>query len=425
MNEVTKSIDRSAATRYVLDIGSTVVKLGQLDAAGALQRQDFFPRDFDAGIAVQVDAVFAGLGIDPGGEEVRVCSSANGGLRVGIVCLSKHFSGAALRNQVLLAGANPEYVHDFDEAGGDPRRVDLLLVGGGIDCVDAAPAAQRLLGFDAAGYRFGTLIYAGNRFLAEAFVQRYPQSVVIANPLGETLSDRVGSVFETVRRAYLDDLVYKEGVSELRGHLAHGIRPTPEVASRGFLRAVRNKSSFSIVGPCLVVDIGGATTDLHYTVEVVADDSQVRPSAGIPVARYVFTDLGIVASRDTLMLQLRAHPKLYEFLGIVLGEGVRETYAMLREGEYQPSPRLMAYACLFLALDRFARGRGPGLPVGDLDRVAQIILTGGAAQTIDESVVQRLMRMWAAEATPLPLVQVDRRYELWVGGITWNEDALP
>lgn len=423
MSRMNSAQDTSLKSHFALDIGSTVVKVARLDNAGGLQSQQFFPRDFQAGIARQVRDVLARLGIDAERDRILACSSANGGLRVGIICLSKHFSGAALRNQVLLAGANPEFVHDLDEASGDMRWVDILLVGGGIDCADAGPTEGRLNAFDPDRYHFGALVYAGNRFLADAFVLRFPGTLVIANPLGETLSSRVGSVFETVRRAYLDDLVFKEGVSELPASLARNIRPTPEVASRGFLRSVLNQSTFTIVGACIALDIGGATTDLHYTVEVVSDDSPVRPASGVSVARFVFTDLGIVASLDTLMMQLRSHAQLYEFLSAARGGDVRDVYAALREGEYQPSAELLSYACLFLALDRFAKGRGPGLPVGQLDMVAQIILTGGAAQTLDEAVVGRIVSLLLAPGTPAPLVQVDRRYEIWVAGITWAEDA--
>jgi len=411
-----------AAAVLALDIGSTVVKLARLDSQGGLASQDFYPRDFEVGVAAQVRHILDIHAIDPTVEPVLVCSSANGGLRVGIACLSPLFSGAALRNQVLLAGANPEYAHGFDDAQGDTRLVDVLLVGGGIDGEDAGPAAAQLESFDPSRYRYGALVYCGNRYLAAAFARRFPQARIIDNPLGETLSSRVGSVFETIRRAYLDDLVFKEGVSELPYGLARSIRPTPEVASRGFLRSVNNQGSFTIVGTCLALDIGGATTDLHYTVECVDEDSPVRPSTGVSVARYVFTDLGIVASRDTLMLQLRSHSQLYELLSAVLGGQTREVYAALREGDYQPTPQLMAYACLFIALDRFAKGRGPGLPTGDLSKAAQIILTGGAAQTLDEAVVGRMLGLLLPAGAPMPLVQVDRRYEIWVAGITWADD---
>lgn len=412
-----------AIPRIALDIGSTVIKVAWLDEAGGLIDQKFFPRDFDAGIQRQVGVIFDGLGIDLQIEPVLACSSANGGLRVGIVCASKRFSGSTMRNQVLLAGANPEYLHDLDETAGDSRRVDILLVGGGIDDEDAAPVARRLQAFDPGLYRYGTLVYAGNRFLAESFAQRFDRVVVIDNPQGGTLSSRVGSVFETVRRAYLDDLVFKEGVSELPAGLARRIRPTPEVASRGFLRSVLGQTNFTIVGACLALDIGGATTDLHYTVELVDADSPVRPATGVSVGRYVFTDLGIVASRDTLLMQLRALPSLFEFLGAAQDGDVRELYAGIRDGDIQPSAELLSYACLYLALGRFAKGRGPGLPTGDLSGLAQVILTGGAAQHLDESVISRIVALLLESGTQSPLVQIDRRYEIWVAGITWDEAA--
>lgn len=407
-----------------VDIGSTVVKIARLDGRGRLQSQEFFARDFNAGIARQVRSLLEHFSIDLERNPILGCSSANGGLRVGIVSLSANFSGASLRNQVLLAGANPEFVHQLDHPIGETRRVDILLVGCGIDEPDAGPAAELLRRFDPKRYRYGALVYCGNQYLAADFERRNPGCTVIANPLGQTLSSRVGSAFETVRRAYLDDLVFKEGVSELPERLARAIRPTPEVVSRGFLRSVQGQGSFAIVGICIALDIGGATTDLHYTVEALSDDSPVRPSSGVSVARYVFTDLGIVASRETLMLQLRGHPQLYELLAVVAEGDVRETYALLREGDYQPSPAMLSYACLFLALDRFAKGRGPGLPTAELRSVAQIILTGGAAQTLDEKVAGRVLGLLLPEGTAPPLVQIDRCYEIWVAGITWADDQV-
>ena len=410
-------------TRIAVDIGSTVVKVARVRGEGELVRQEFHPRDFDAGIARQVESILDGLYAQEGYDDVLICSSANGGLRVGIVTLTPLFSGAVLRNQVLLAGANPVFLHALEEEGGRAQYVDMLLVAGGIDCPDAGPLAARLKRFDPGRYRFGALVYAGNRFLADAFRALFPDVTVIPNPLGDGLSGRVTSVFEAVRRAYLDDLVHKEGVSELRTSLSRGIRPTPEVVNRGFHRAILNGSTTRVVGACLLLDIGGATTDLHYSVELVRDESAEKPLPGSSVARYVFTDLGIVASRDSLLLQMRAHPRLYELLEVALGGETREAYRLFREGEYAPSPQLLSYGCLFLALDRFAQGRGPGLPSADLGRLAQIILTGGAAQTLDEKVVSRIVNLLMPIAGSGPAVQVDRRYQIWVDGITWTADG--
>ena len=415
--------DRSA--RVAVDIGSTVVKIARVKDGGSLISQEFHPRDFEAGIARQVESLLDSCDVSPDRSDVLVCSSANGGLRVGIVCLTKRFSGGVLRDQILLAGANPVFVVDFEEDAGNVPYVDILLVGGGIDCIDAAPMEQRLKRFDAGNYRYGALLFAGNRYLGDSFRRRFPKARQVTNPIAGELASRTTPVFEVVRRAYLDDLIYKEGVSELKHDLAGGIRPTPEVVSAGFQRAVLSRSGIGVTSPCVLLDIGGATTDIHYTVEIVRDDSETKPSlAGCSVSRYVFTDLGIVASRDSLLLQLRMHPRLYEFLCQVLSGDVTETYRVFREGEYQPSPELLAYGCLFLALDRFAQGRGPGLPTGDLTRVAQLILTGGGAQLLSEDTARQVIKVLLSGKSSDPVILIDRRYQIWVEGIACSEQAV-
>jgi hypothetical protein len=419
----TSSSPSAQARRAAVDIGSTVVKVALVDDRDHVISQTLHGRDFELGIAKQVMGLLAQLQGAVDLERVLVCSSANGGLRVGIVCLSQHFSGATMRNQVLLAGANPTFVHDLEEPAGSLERVDVLLVGGGIDCADAVPLKERLERFDPSRYRFGTLVFAGNCHLASEFVRRFPQAIVIPNPLATGLESRKLSVFDAIRRAYLDDLVYKEGVSELGGTLASGIRPTPEIVSRGFQRALAQSSGIEVSGACVVLDIGGATTDLHYTVEIVRDESEAKPAAGLSVARYVFVDLGIVASRDSLLLQLRTHPRLYEFLKSVLDGEVEEPYRLMREGAYDPSPELLSYGCLFVALDRFSQGRGPGLPAGDLGRIAQIILTGGSSQTLSEEGAARVFELFRVGDNPLPSVLIDRMYQLWIDGITWSGNA--
>ena len=411
--------------RVALDIGSTVIKVAMVNEAGSLVSQRFYSRDFDAGIVRQVESVLESLSLSPDSADVQVCSSANGGLRVGIVCLTRRFSGAVLRDQALLAGANPIFLHSFDEEPKHPSYADILLVGGGIDCEDAWPMRERLHHFDPERYRYTTLLYAGNKYLAGEFCRRFPSAVVVSNPLSHSLVRSNHSVFATIRRAYLDDLVYKEGVSELRGNLSIGIRPTPEVVSLGFQCAVLNRSRIEVIAPCLLLDIGGATTDLHYTVEILKDNNGARPvpMAGTSVGRYVFTDLGIVASRDSLLLQMRSHPRLFEFLSTVLTDDVTETYRLFREGDYQPSAEVLAAACLFLALDRFALGHGPGLSAGDLAQLAQLILTGGGAQVLTEVMAERIAGLLLPKSSK-PAILIDRNYQVWVEGMTFTGQKL-
>ncbi|MGH8218548.1 MAG: glutamate mutase L [Steroidobacteraceae bacterium] len=416
MDDTTRPSDRTTA-RFAIDIGSTIVKVARIGPSGEICSQQFHPRDFTAGIASQVGSLLAATGADIETDDILISSSANGGLRVGILCLSKEYSGSAVRNQVLLAGANPVFVDSFDEEPSAHGMVDLLIIAGGVDCPDAAPLRTHLERFDPARYRFRTLVYCGNRFESAALLDRFADAIVIANPLATSLAGNQPSVFEAVRRAYLDDLIFKEGVSELPERLRRGVRPTPEVANRGFQQAIANQSSVVVFSPCLLLDIGGATTDLHYTTEIVRDDSPERPLTGTSVGRHVFTDLGIFASRDSLIMQLRAHPRLYEFLAVVEGRKSPEIFRAMREDAYDPSGPLLSYGCLFLALERFASGRGPGLPMADLSKVAQVMLTGGAAQALDEEIGRKVVQLVTADAEDAPIVSVDRKYALWIEGL--------
>lgn len=424
MSDASLSDARMSGTRVALDIGSTVVKVARIGSGDEIVSQEFYPRDFDAGVAKQVEHLFQQLNSLPESNDILICSSANGGLRVGIACLTERYSGAVLRNQVLSAGANPIFVNHIDDQAGHMNYVDILLVAGGIDCEDAPLLENKINNFKTVNYKFGSLLYAGNKYYSTLFSERFPDSVVIPNPLGATLVDGPNSVFESLRRAYLDDLVYKEGVSDLAHDLSIKIRPTPEVVNKGFQRILSNRSTIKVSGASLLFDVGGATTDLHYTVEIIRDDSAERPTAGSSIARYVFTDLGIVASLDSTLLQLRTHPRSYEFLDMVLTEDVRDTYQLLREGDYIPAPEVLSYACLFLSLDRFSKGKGPGLPVADLNKVSQIILTGGATQNLDEKVVADILSMFFAGTGNNPGVLVDREYQVWIDGITWSEGNI-
>ncbi len=409
--------------RIAIDIGSTVVKIAKIDSNDEIIEQNFYARDFEAGIAHQVETLVDFLDISYDKDSIQVCSSANGGLRVGIICLTSYYSGATLRNQALSAGANPIFVHDLEEDGGNLNYVDILLVGGGIDCKDFPPLEQRLKRFNPDKYHFGLLIYAGNCFYADLFSRLFPMAKVIDNPLAESLNSRRSTVFETLRRAYLDDLVFKEGISELRNNLSKAIHPTPEIVNRGFQRVVFNHSSILIAGAGVLIDIGGATTDIHYTVEIISNESDDKPSAGTSVARYVFTDLGIVASVESTLLQIRSHPRLYEFLNITLAENVREVYRLLREGQYEPSAELLSYACLFIALDRFSKGQGLGLPIADLGKISQFVLTGGSAQNLKEQMVLKVIDLFVGNKGSNPGVYIDRNYQIWVDGITWHHST--
>lgn len=401
---------------YTVDIGSTVVKFAQVDENGRILDQQFHDRDFDTEIADQLESLLGPYAACLNKENLVICSSANGGLRVGLVCLSDSFSGSIFRNQVMLGGANPAFLDGTKSENYGTSYVDVLLVGGGVDCRDSGPMQTLVNDFSAAKYSYGSLVYAGNRYLAEDFVRKYPEAKVIDNPMADGLTTVSDSVFVALRDAYLDDLVYKRGVSEVAERFDGVICPTPEVVNKGYYRAITEGLYPQMTGASILIDIGGATTDLHYTVEVVRTDSMHRPAAGTSISRYVFTDLGIFSSRDSTVTQLRRNPRTFEFLESVLDEDVSGVYRLLREGEYDVPSDMLASACVFLSLDRISSGSGPGLPSVDLAKLDKLVLTGGAAQLLDEERAAAIASLFLPAPVDARFVMIDRQYEIWVQG---------
>ena len=134
----------SRCDRIAVDIGSTVIKIARISRDGRVSGQVFHPRNFDVRPSDQLASILADSTANYDNCEILVCSSANGGLRVGIVCLTEIFSGSLLRNQALLAGANPIFVYTFANCQQDARYVDVLVVGGGIDSPDSGPLGDSL-----------------------------------------------------------------------------------------------------------------------------------------------------------------------------------------------------------------------------------------------------------------------------------------
>jgi len=104
----------------------------------------------------------------------------------------------------------------------------------------------------------------------------------------------------------------------------------------------------------------------------------------------------------------------------VLDGGVRETYQSLREGDYDASPLLLSYGCLFIDSSALRTAEG-GAATADLTGSRQIILTGGASQTWPRNcrtVVELFVRRTAVSRdTHRP------GYQMWVDGITWSGHA--
>jgi hypothetical protein len=375
-------------TALLVDIGSTVVKLCRWD--GAFGPVEAVPRDPAAAPGEQVVALAA----DRPHERLRVCSSANGGLRVGVLGLSARSVSAAAR-AAIAAGGNVRYQREFG-VGGPAVHVDVLVLAGGVDGADLVHLRRRIPEADVSAHPHDVLVWAGAH--APDVVAGLGAGHVVPNVLDRRLRPFPAGLAELVRTLYVGDLVDHKGLRALAGRTETPIWPTPAVVALGVDRWGARRA---LPSPFAVVDVGGATTDVLYSAELYAGD----PAPTESVVREVCPDLGVAVSLPSLRERLTVDPGLLELTSAVAPDRARELYTAISEGSGLDRPTAFL-ACLYLALRRVD---------AHLDRAVAVAVTGGAWTGAGEADVRRVVA--AATGGAGPHVHLDRDYHLWAHGL--------
>ena len=120
----------------LIDVGSTVLKFFEFDIHAKLIKKQFFNRNYEQIVGAQVLALLAETLLDSADSpDIRICSSANGGLRVGIFALTDSYSINFASKAVNNAGSNVICTskYNFDEGALPLDGLDILVLCGGAD----------------------------------------------------------------------------------------------------------------------------------------------------------------------------------------------------------------------------------------------------------------------------------------------------
>jgi uncharacterized protein (TIGR01319 family) len=237
--------------------------------------------------------------------EVLACSSAGGGLRVAVVGNEDLVTAEAGRRVALSSGGTVVHVGAGGLAGDraldDLRRSrpDLVLLVGGTDGGNAdvlLGAAQRL----AAQCWPGPVVVAGNADASPRAVE-----LLMAAGIDATVADNVvpqigvlapESARVAIRETFLAHVIGGKHLSASPAFLGMVRGPTPDVVLTGVqLLATGLGPGLPGAGDVAVVDVGGATTDVHSVVELDPEDGALSRQvvAATPVTRSVEGDLGM------------------------------------------------------------------------------------------------------------------------------------
>ncbi len=282
-----------------VDVGSTFTKAVLVDVAtGDVLGTASSPTTVDTDVMDGVDAVRASLARHGEPSEVLVCSSAGGGLRLAVVGYEREVTAEAGRRVGLSAGAKVVHVACGPMTGADVAALraaspDLVLLVGGTDGGNADVLlhnAERI----AKARLSAPVVVAGNAEAATEVAALLASTgrrfVVTANVL-----PRIGVVAPeaaraAIREAFLTHVIGGKGLSRGRGFAELVRAPTPDAVLRG-VEVLAEVAG----GDVLVVDVGGATTDVYSVITPQGEDATIhREVVGtLWHARTVEADLGM------------------------------------------------------------------------------------------------------------------------------------
>lgn len=391
----------------LMDIGSTHTKLTAVDLAGPmLLGQAHAPTTVDdvgRGFAAALDRLGEHLGGLPAWRHRLACSSAAGGLRLVAIGLVPKLTAEAARRAALGAGARVIAAYAYELTDQDTEEIrglrpDIILLAGGTDggnrTVLLANAARL-----AAADPGVPIVVAGNREAAPEAAQilrQGGQDVWVTENVMPRLNElNVEPARRIIREIFFRLIVEAKGMADLARQLDGVLMPTPAAVLQGAQLLADGSGREPGLGPLMVVDIGGATTDVHSIAhgEPTEPGVQVRGLAEPYAKRTVEGDLGMRHSAPGIFAV--AGEKLAGWLGRPEKELAAAVARLAEKPEYVPAPgdeegrrldRALGAAAVAVAVERHvgrlkervtAAGTMRFQEGKDLRRLSYMIGTGG------------------------------------------------
>ena len=439
------------------DFGSTYTKLSLVEPGeGRLLARAEAPTsigtDLMDGYAEALAAARAKVGGQVEIERELAASSAGGGLRVAAVGLVADLTAAAARQAALNAGARVGAVLAGtlgDEQLGELRaaRPEIVLFAGGTDGGQSdlvVENARRLAGAGIDAH----FVVACNSQVAEEVAALLREAgepaEVAANVMPKLGELEIESAREAILRAFLEHVIGGKGLSASPEFERMVKMPTPEAVLEATRLLSRGTEAVPGVGDVLVVDVGGATTDVHSTRIVEAATPGIENPLLPPPStlRTVEGDLGL---RSGAAGVLAADARWIAEEAAMDEDAIRRGVSFRSEdSKWIPATReearldrLLAVGCATHALRRhcgtmlLSRGeKGPPTLVRDgpdLREVERVLGTGGVfvhREDGREILRAALERRAPRSLTPHePVFEVDRNYVLAAAGILATHDA--
>jgi uncharacterized protein (TIGR01319 family) len=433
----------------LVDIGSTFTKVATVACSGELVSRLVVPTmhaDLAAGAETAADQA-----LPPGSSVSRLlmCSSAAGGLRVAVIGLEAQLTLEAGRRAAATAGARvvASFAGLLTTAEAESLATvspDVVLLTGGTNGGDEVAIVANARRIAKALPSSIPVVVAGNEEVSEEVAAsvgtggRIVRSV--ANVLPSIGEIEVKGAQEAIRELFVEHVIGRGRFASTSPVAAAILMPTPSAVLAATQILSRLDGTDSQLQAPVVVDVGGATTDVH-SVQPVAElglERDVVPQT--EVTRTVEGDLGLRENAEPLVEESfrLGHIDRAEARNLRAAAAMRaanRTFVPRTRAQVQEDQRL-AVLSVAIALSRHAGELRIRLaPAGatirnsgrDLRAATCVVATGGIfeaaknAVAIVEGALEKARQRRALIPADMP-VFVDRRHVLAAAGLLAAED---
>ena len=323
-------------------------------------------------------------------------SSAAGGLRMTVHGLVYDMTVKAGQEAALGAGANivlatAGKLSEYDLQDIERTKPNLILLSGGTDYGDREVAlynCKSLLQLKA----LPPVIYCGNiqnqAAIKEMFENANKQVYITENVYPRLDELNIEPIRKLIQQVFEDHITHAPGMNYIRSVVDGTIMPTPGAVMKA-AQMLRE-----IVGDLVVIDIGGATTDIHSVTDGDEDIAALQTIPEPVAKRTVEGDLGLFVSAKMLAEKV-GHDILSKEIGADVVEVFKKYTAVPATPEHLKLAHALSYHAGKIALMRHAgqlkhnytpKGRKTHAQGKDLTAVKFLAATGGALTRLPKGI---------------------------------------
>ena len=386
--------------KLLIDVGSTYFKISTSESI----EQHF--RDFNKDILDDLMSKCGDTVSRFGKDDTYICSSANGGLSTLIIGVTNTFSLKYATNIAFNSGINiidTILYQNIEDYSLPSDLIDVVIVVGGVDTHSNLFSDSLYRYLEQLNY--SNIVFVGSAQDAPGISEKIEGLVVLPNIVDDRLHIVEEHLKEYLTNLYQQDIEGQEDIKHLYDITGNQIFSTPYIVNRALPMI---DAKFSVANPFILLDIGGATTDIHYSKDLVEDNIVTENEYD----RLVFKRLGVYKSKQSLILAAQNNEFVYELL-----THLKVTENIFLEQSDKATKVLMQLA-IFLVLCKMSHYKKSYINL-KLLAINSIVLTGGITKVLAVEEIETIIAFFYKKiltSDHKPVTILDGNYDIWTLG---------